>query len=545
MISDSQLPEPEMSQALAQLEVELKLTSDADGLSALASAPELAGQPVVKNLETTYYDTPDRRLTSRGIALRVRRVGRSYVQTIKTSGKGSSAGLSQRGEWEWPVKGPTPDLTVIDDRAVLGLIGLIRPAELKPIFATKVRRGVHLLRFPDAIVEVALDNGEIVAGRRRQQLHEVELELKEGEVERLFALALALHRHHPLGIDPRSKAARGEALASAVPPAPRFQAPVELPPDITVDDGLVVILGDCLTQWTENLPAALDGSDPEGVHQARVALRRLRSALQLFHPVIGAAGISGMRDQIRTVASSMGPARDIDVFIDEIMGPVKTALPEEPSLTSLEDAARTLKHAFYDDCRASLISPPTTEMALAVGHWIAVRGWREQPYSPVVEWLDKPMVRLADRLLQKRLRAVLKRGRGFAKLTLADRHEVRIATKKLRYAVDFCAPLYSEKATKPFFKQLKRLQSLLGLLQDQAMAASVLDKLVPATADADLARAAGLVTGWHGHAMVTLSMETNAEWRIFAKTKPFWHSGITEITPNRRVPDSQTKDRVT
>ena len=162
-------------------------------------------------------------------------------------------------------------------------------------------------------------------------------------------------------------------------------------------------------------------------------------------------------------------------------------------------------------------------MALSAGHWIASRGWREQPYSPIVEWLDSPMVQLADRLLQKRLRAVRKRGRRFAHLSLPDRHEVRIATKKLRYAVDFCAPLYDASSTKPFVKQLKRLQSLLGLLQDQAMAVSVLNQLAPNGSNADLARAAGLVAGWHGHAMVSLGPQTNAEWRKFSRTKPFWH----------------------
>ncbi|MEM7442600.1 MAG: CYTH and CHAD domain-containing protein [Pseudomonadota bacterium] len=522
MYSESETTGPTKSSS-PPVEVELKLVTDAEGISALAETPVLGGRPTVRRIESTYYDTADRRLAGRGIALRVRKVGRRYIQTIKTAGKGSAGGLSRRGEWEWPVTSATPDLSVIDDHAVVGMLGLIRPNELRAVYSTKVRRSTHILRLADTTIELALDDGEIVAGSRRQPLHEVELELQEGDIERLYEVALDLHYQHPLGIDPRSKAARGEALAADSAPAPRFQSPVDLPPDVTVDDGLAAMLGDCLTQWTENLPAALDGTDPEGIHQARVALRRLRSAVQLFRPVIGAADHTSLKNQVRDIAGAMGPARDLDVFIDEILGPVAAAMPDDQSLVLLGKAAETLRQNGYQQAHTALAGPQATEMALRVGHWIATRGWRQQPYSPMVEWLDRPMVDLADKLLHKRLRAVLKRGRGFKGLPEAERHEVRIATKKLRYAVDFCSPLYEARSTKSFFKQLKRLQTLLGHLQDQAMAASVLGQLESEEQGPDLARAIGLVSGWHAHAMTTLAAETNAEWNAFTKTKPFWH----------------------
>ena len=507
----------------APVEIELKLATDADGLAALSDAPELDGQSSVRRLDSTYFDTRDRRLTARGITLRVRKIGRRYVQTIKTAGKGSAGGLSTRSEWEWPVDGPKPDLSVIDDHNVIGLIGLVRPQELQAVFGTRVRRTIRTLEFGGAQIEVALDDGEVVAGRRRQPLHEVELELLAGDVDPLYELALALNRRHTLSIDPRSKAARGEALANGSAPQPKFQSSIDLPGDVTVDDGLALILGNCLTHWTENLPAVREGDDPEGIHQARVALRRLRSALQLFRPVIGAAEIEPLKHRLRALGNAMGPARDADVFIDEMLGPVATAMPQETSLAVLKQAAEAWRREGYAEARMTLDGPEATEMALSMGHWIALRGWRQQPYSPTVEWLDRPMVDLADQLLQRRLRAVLKRGRGFANLPADARHEVRIAMKKLRYAVDFCAPLYPSPATKLFFKHLKRLQSLLGHLQDQAMTEAALSHLGGDGADAKLQRAVGLIAGWHAHAMVDLSTRTNAEWTAFKSAKPFWH----------------------
>lgn len=512
------------AEAPTPVEIELKLATDANGLAVLGQSPELDGRSSVRRLDSTYFDTKDRRLTARGITLRVRKIGRRYVQTIKTAGRGSAGGLSQRNEWEWPVDGPKPDLSAIDDHSVIGLIGLVRPQELQPVFGTRVRRTIRVLDFGGAEIEVALDDGEVVAGRRRQALHEIELELLNGDIDRLYELALALNRRHALRIDPRSKAARGEALATGHAPQPRFQSSIDLPSGVTVDDGLAMILGNCLTHWTENLPAVLEGDDTEGIHQARVALRRLRSALQLFRPVIGAAEIEPLKQQLRALGNAMGPARDADVFIDEMLGPVATALPQETSLAVLKQAAGDWRREGYEQARAALDGRQATEMALQMGHWIALRGWRQQPYSPTVEWLDRPMVDLADQLLQRRLRAVLKRGRGFAGLGADARHEVRIAMKKLRYAVDFCAPLYPSPATKLFFKYLKRLQSLLGHLQDQAMTEAALSRLVGDGADAMLQRAVGLVAGWHAHAMVDLSTRTNAEWRAFKGAKPFWHA---------------------
>lgn len=194
-------------------EVELKLALGPGGSDALRRHPRLAGAASHRQtLVNTYYDTPEGDLKQARVALRLRRIGDEWRQTLKTSGQGGG-GLSTRGEWEWTVAGDTLDLEGLKGLDPIQALDETLLSRLVPCFTTDFQREVWRLQSDGSEVEIALDQGQIRVGERSVAIHEVELELKRGEAERLLALADGFAESVPLRPSDTSKAARGTALA--------------------------------------------------------------------------------------------------------------------------------------------------------------------------------------------------------------------------------------------------------------------------------------------------------------------------------------------
>lgn len=479
-----------------------------------------SGEVVVSPLHAIYYDTPDRQLLAQRAVLRVRRTPSGQVQTLKAGN-----GLS-RGEWEWPVTGSVPDLTVIAEAGAQAVIAGLDAALLVPMFETRFERRAVLL--DQGAIELAVDRGEIIGPDGSiAPISEIELELKAGESADLYRLAQALADSVPLWIEPRSKAARGFALAAHEPPGPVKAQRIPFGPATTVDSAMAAILGACFGQFTANLPCVLAGDDPEGIHQARVGLRRLRSALSLFRSLLPQTQTAWLGCETRWLAGILGPARDWDVFLSELAAPVREAFIVHPELhadlTMLEEAALAQRHLAGEVAREALLSPRHTAFQLQFGEWLESRGWRAQPVTPVSARLFRPLEELAGPLLDRRHRKARRTGAHFAELPYPLRHLLRIALKKLRYAVDFFRARYDERQVGPYLEQLGAFQDTLGHLNDVATAARLVPKLdcAPATA-ASLERAMGIVIGWHGRALALRERQLIAEWEEFRSAKPFW-----------------------
>jgi len=159
-------------------------------------------------LANCYYDTPQQALKQAGIALRVRRVGKQWIQTLKTAGQVDSNGISTRGEWEWELQ--TGQLNT--ELAREQLPAQIDAAELKPLFITDFKRTAWLIDYQGTLIEVALDQGEIFAAPKRVPISEVELELKSGDTSGLLALAELLKSEIDLKVSTVSKAERAQRL---------------------------------------------------------------------------------------------------------------------------------------------------------------------------------------------------------------------------------------------------------------------------------------------------------------------------------------------
>jgi triphosphatase len=531
MTAKCQAPGGSSADPPADVELELKLRGDPEVLKALFARPAIraraTGRGSTRRLENVYYDTPDHRLRARGLAFRVRKDGRRYIQALKSNDAGGM--VACRGEWQAPLASAEPDLRLLPSGATELLDGAALDG-LRPLFTTHIQRHSRRLQIADrdgrpSLVEVALDLGAIEADGSSQPIAEIELELLEGSPTVLYDLALELDQVSPLRLETRSKSARGYELARGEAPAAHKAGPLALGRRSTVDAAIGSILRACLKHWCANEAAALDGRDPEGVHQMRVALRRLRSAVSVFGHLILPGRRAWLAAETKRIIGGLGAARDWDVFLTEALAPVIAARPQDGRLVALREAAQEARAEGYAAARAMFGSPSYTRFLLELGRWLEAAGWRDDASAKGAAWLERPVAAFADRLLSKRHRKALKLGDDFAGLAPEERHRLRIALKKLRYATEFFSSGYKKRPTARYLAGLKQLQDALGHLNDVAVAERLVGGLLErAGGDRDaLAQASGMVLGWLARGVAGLEPQTRSAWDDFAARKPFWN----------------------
>lgn len=487
-------------------EIELKLAMTPEALGRLRRHPllrSLAGGRRLRRrlLVSLYYDTPDRRLAQQGIALRVRGDGRHFVQTLKAPPRdgGGEGGLQRLAEFEAPVGGETPDLALITDPELSQLLAEPGVGDaLAPVFATRFTRHILPVRLIDSDIEVAFDEGEIEAGAVSEAISEAEFELKSGKPERLWQLALALLESSEFSLETRSKAARGHALAANQPPAPVLAERLTLASDCTAGQACVAVLRNALAQLHANARAVLAGArDPEAIHQLRVAVRRLRAALSLFRPILAEGVADWLAGEFDWLQAGLGPARDWDVFLLDTLEPLHRRLPDEAGLAALEAQAEAQRRASRAEAESVLRERRTTRLLLQLELWLEEGSWR-RPMEPgaLVAAAEEPAEVFARQALARRARQLLKRGRRRDEADEDSLHALRIAGKKLRYAVEFFRDLLPKGQAKAALESLRALQDCLGTLNDAAVGKKLLGDLGPGGRKAAEARALGIIVGW-------------------------------------------------
>jgi inorganic triphosphatase YgiF len=503
-----------------QAEIELKLLAPQGILEKLRETPVIVqharNRGVVRRLETVYYDTPERALFQRGMSLRVRRSGKHFIQTLKLL-PDIGRPLARR-QWETPVDGITPDLARLPAAEIGDPVATLAPDALVPAFATKVRRHARQLDLPDASVEIAFDEGTIEAGARQEVLSEIELELKRGNAGVLFDLGNQLLDAAPLQVGTRSKAERGYALAfDVVQPAAKAE-PFGITAEHAVDDVIALLVGCCWHHLLKNHPVAEEGSDPEGVHQMRVALRRLRTICALFRRDIPSPSFEMVNSEARWLMQQLGPARDWDVFAETTVTRLVTAAPDV-DLGGLREAVEQQRKSRYGPLQTVLAGPRCNRFLLSLGHLVERRGWRNEIDSEALAVLSQPMPTLADKILTRWHRKALKRGAHFGQLNTDAQHDLRIDLKKLRYAAEFLLPLHAP--AKRYVARLARLQASLGRARDIASTRILLDAIRQNDRPA-LHLAIGAVTGWQARDQIAVAKTMRKRWRRFKATPAFW-----------------------
>jgi triphosphatase len=517
-------------------EIELKLAIAPEALTRLSRDPRLktlvGGTGAVRrHLRTTYFDTADGRLKAAALALRVRRDGRRRVQTLKSAAHPDPAlGPLARGEWEREIVGEAP----VIDEAWLAEIGdkaarkiLAKPKvrfRLKPLFSTDFRRQTWLVERDGSVIELAIDRGTIAGRNADRPISEIELELKSGHPDAVYALAREIVELAPAFVERRSKAERGYVLSTAAREAgPRAvrAAPVRLARGISTATAFREIGRSCLAHARANETLLRDGPFVEGVHQFRVALRRLRSALAAFRDVLPADDRERKSELLRGVAGSFGDARDWDVFRTDLLKPLARHLRNEPGLARVTRAADRARAKAYAKVEATLADRNMTAAMLETEAWLERGDWA----AAMGAGADLPARDFARTTLRRLHRKVAGIGHDIAGLPEDELHELRIRCKKLRYAAEFFRSLFPRKSADAFVAALADVQEHLGALNDSLVATRLMGELgagkghLPA---ALLARAEGIVAGWLA-ARVRADLDELPEvWRRFDACRPFW-----------------------
>ena len=506
-------------------EIELKFLITEEAVEAVLA--RLPGPTAVRQLDAVYYDTGDHALRRAGLSLRLRDGEGGRMQTLKSD---SAGGVFTRGEWESPVEGSEPDLRLLDDTPAARVLD---GAPLGPVFAARVERLVWLVEQDGATIEAALDRGVVTAGDRRVEVCELELELKAGPPAALFDLARELSAHAPLRLSLVSKAERGYALALDDGDRRRpgtARDGLALDPDMTAGQALQALGRSALSRLCADGEGLRQRQDSEGLHRVRVAARRFRALLSVFNNLADDEAALGVRAELKWLAGALGPARDLDVFIDQVWRPAATTSPPvgsddaPPHTEALAVFGKALVDAqlqAYDRAMAALDSARYCALTLEAAAWLEAGSWLTAPDLAKVR--DGAATALARKALDKRRRTILKRGKHLAALDPAVRHAVRIKGKVLRYAAEDLAPLFPEhpKRAARFIAAVKALQDTLGALNDLIARDALAKAVALASDDAGAAVGAGQLTA-PAEAESLLMPAAVEAFHAFARAKPFW-----------------------
>ena len=523
-------------------EIELKLDLPPSAVETVRRHPLVRqyrqGRAVVKTLRNVYFDTSDGLLRQHGISVRVRHVGRERLLCIKArngAATGCGGGVLNRSEWEHAIEGDHPQPDILRATGLPLFTALDTPANaLVPCFITRFKRSTHRLIGQEDEgegweVELTLDQGEVNTGTETIPLCEVELELVQGRPRHLYRLAQDLARDAGARLSLHSKAERGHLLSQKQGVEPVKAAPICLTPTMTVADSFRAIGQACLEQLLHNDLALRSTQAPEALHQLRVAIRRLRSALSLFAPLSRTPRGNALNQELRWLGGELGEARDLDVFLAEVVAPVEQAMIEkDKGFAALRQRFERQRTAAYQRALAAVESPRFTTLALDIAAWLDSGDWSAEVEDLHRARLGQPISPFAAEVLSRYEDKALRRGKKFAHLSPSARHRLRIQIKKLRYATDFFQALYSAKKTRAFGVGLAQLQDDLGLLNDIAVAHSLLATTARTpngergSAARDFAFAAGLIAGWHEARRPLVLEDAATAWRAFRRTDPFW-----------------------
>lgn len=357
------------------------------------------------------------------------------------------------------------------------------------------------------------------------------------DIEVLDGLVAASGEEHPVcrvrlrGMAPAEVARLAETLPLSVPlePLPAFalrcaagRAPCE-PGRVHVGNGsLGHLAGVTIAGMTSSVVfwcarAERDGAaDTEVVHQARVALRRLRSALRLLRPAVACPDLHAAEPELRETFVKLGACRDLDVFVQGVGAAVAGTLPDEPRLAALLLAAEQRRGRSWAEARRRLLSPAWRGALVRLAATLVLQPWVEAADEARRRVLDEDAEQYGARALRRARRRVLAAS-SLDGLTDEELHALRRRCKRLRYAAELFAPFYAMKPARRFLRRLARVQDAMGRVNDAAVAAQLASGL-----GRNRTFASGVVAGWTAADSLAARKELDRAWKRLRKADPFW-----------------------
>jgi len=457
------------------------------------------------HLQAKYYDTPDRLLAKNGMALRLRKENDLWVQTFKAAGQSHLHRVEEEvflGKCD-----QEPDLNLElyqDNKVVTDLLNTALGKEAKKLslqFETDVQRTYHVFEADNTAIEVCLDDGVVKTATAQSIICEVEFELKQGAVKTLIQFAQQWINRYALWLDVRSKAERGNllALGQAASPAVHAKA-LTLNKDITAEQALKKIVENCLGQFLPNMAAMADGvAEAEHIHQARVSLRRLRSALKHFSSWSNEVNPL-WEEQIAELFRQLGDTRDEDAIRTEVLPIIKQHGSPELLLPVSAQPLKELSILFT--------SSDTIKLLLD----LLAFAYSEENSKSKSGGLKKHIKKSLDKLHHK----VISNAEHFSELEVTQQHQIRKKAKQLRYCVEFISSLYSDKKVQQYLKQLQPVQNTLGQYNDLFIAEDIFNKAVEN--DSSFWFALGWVKAKQPH----LQKRSAKALQTFSQAETFW-----------------------
>lgn len=481
--------------------IAMEFTLDPADLPALSRLPALRRAGPSRPMRLVWYDDAERSIGGQNLSLL--RDGMTWQLDR----------LAPDARHDWPAAAPPPPLARADDVRLLAADPVSNvsfdsiPFDVAPVSAFDGRQR----RYDIGSVAVAVLHGAVRGVVETRPACRVTLSGSPTDLATLLPTLSPL----ALSVPRASLACEANAAAAGTPVAARHLGAPALDGAVPVGEGLVTVIShllDVLLFWTDSFRRE---RQPEAIHQARVATRRLRSALSLYRlaacPELDAAAAA-----LKHCAETLGAARDWDVFLEN-SGPALTAAkPGDPRIAGLLRAAVRQREAGYTGLDDYLASPAFRHLTIDLAAAAVLSPWQRMPDAdPLLHAATAPF---AAAVLARRLKRVRQRARGLATLPIEALHELRKDCKRLRYTAEFFAPAFPVKHTRPFLRRLAMLQEELGTLNDSATAGLLLARL----GRSGRGYAGGLVDGMAAAAALPARARIEANWRRFKRVDPFW-----------------------
>ncbi len=496
------------------IEFELKFEIPPTNLQRIVAALK-EGKISRHRLQAKYFDTVEGTLAAHGLVVRMRKEDRYWVQTAK----GPTGTLLERMEHNVTLAqkaaGTEPGVDLARHagtsvgKAIACALDLKAGQDcprLTPLYQTDVHRITRLVEHGGSVMEIALDRGRIQSGVKSLDLCELEVELKTGRPEHAVALARQWCIDYGLSLSSITKSMKGQRLrnADSAGPAVSATAPA-FRRDATGEKFIVAVLQSCLNQILPNASEiATASSDPDHVHQLRVGIRRLRTALRELGSLTDGFDVA-WEPALVHVFRQLGEHRD--------RGHLERDL--QPQLLAAGGPSVNFEQAGKDvpDPEAVVRAPAFQNVLLGL---IGLTHRSE----PQVAGNDVSGRDAVKKILRSRLKKLLtqslKEHEKFAELNETDQHRVRKRLKRLRYLSEFSAPFFKAHKLNAFLAALRPAQDALGLYNDELVALEAFCRL--ATEDP---------RAWFGVGWLTARGTPNAqrcqsEIEMLAKARPFW-----------------------
>lgn len=461
------------------MENELKLSLKPTGAGRLVKHHLLTeSAPVHRRIKRTYFDTPDLRLHRERVVVRQWEEGERCLSSVSVAlNAGHSCG--KHYEWEARDAASTLDFSVVDDEDLREWLESVR-GDLRPAFTTRFTRRAWVVQPRSGVrIEVALDRGWIEAEGRRELICELGVELLAGSATDLFSTVGQLQSEIALHPQTNSKLQRGYRVLADDPSLIVVKArPLPTDSAMTTVEAFRLIALACVKHFQGNEQGVLGSDDPEFIHQARVAIRRLRSAIRVWRKLLPETFVSSFDPRWQSLARLLGEARNWDVFLVETLPQVLARFPDDEHACALVTYAR-------EQCRSNR---QAVRCALSAADYSRLLVNFQAAVLALPKLGSRRLGAFAPRCLEKRARQVRLLAAEAISADAAARHRLRVACKRLRYALEFFSPLFAGADVFAYYHSAaSKLQEVLGRLNDLAVASQLLEQALPGDANSSIA----------------------------------------------------------